>query len=80
MKETSRVHRYTVLFREAADELNWPNIVLHRLYYNGLPDRIKDLWARTDPPADFEDLVPAAKLDALTTATGNAWMKRKSST
>ena len=61
MKETSRVHRFTVLFREAADELNWPNTVLHQLYYNGLPDCIKDLWAKTDPPADFEDLIREAQ-------------------
>ena len=61
MKETSRVHQFTVLFREAADELNWLNTVLHQLYYNGLPNRIKDLWAKTDPPADFEDLVCEAQ-------------------
>ena len=61
MKETSRVHRFTVLFREATDELNWLNTVLHQLYYNGLPDRIKDLWAKTDPPADFKDLVCEAQ-------------------
>ena len=61
MKETSRVHQFTVLFREATNELNWPNTVLHRLYYNGLPDRIKDLWAKTDPPADFKDLVREAQ-------------------
>ena len=61
MKETSRVHRFTILFREAADELNWPNTVLHWLYYNGLPDRIKDLWAKTSPPTDFEDLIREAQ-------------------
>ena len=61
MKETGRVHRYTVLFRESADELGWPDEVLHRLYYNGLPNRIKDLWARTDPPADFTDLIREAQ-------------------
>ena len=61
MKETSRVHRFTVLFREAADELNWLNTVLHQLYYNRLPDHIKDLWAKTDLPADFEDLVCKAQ-------------------
>jgi hypothetical protein len=61
MKENSRVHRYTVLFREAADELGWPDNVLHRLYYTGLANRIKDLWARTDPPADFERLVREAQ-------------------
>ena len=61
MKETSRVHQFTILFREAANELNWPNTILHRLYYNGLPDCIKDLWAKTDPPADFKDLIRKAQ-------------------
>ena len=57
MKETSRVHRFTVAFKEAADELSWTDDVLHHLYYNGLPNRIKDLWAKSDPPAGFNDLI-----------------------
>ena len=61
MKETGKVHRYTVQFKEAADELGWPDIVLHRLYYNGLPNRIKDLWSRSDPPSDFNDLIREAQ-------------------
>ena len=61
MKETSWVHWCTILFWEAADELNWPNSVLHWLYYNSLPDHIKDLWARTNLPSDFEDLVCQAQ-------------------
>ena len=61
MKETSRVHQFTVLFREATDELNWPNTILHWLYYNGLPDHINDLWAKTNPPANFKDLVCEAQ-------------------
>jgi hypothetical protein len=61
MKENGKVHHYTVTFKEAADELGWPETVLHRLYYNGLPNRIKDLWARSDPPADFNDLVREAQ-------------------
>jgi hypothetical protein len=61
MKESSHVHRYTVQFKEAADELGWAPDVLHRLYYNGLPDRIKDLWARSDPPVSFDALVREAQ-------------------
>jgi hypothetical protein len=45
MKESSRIHRYTVQFKESADELGWAPDILHCLYYNSLPDRIKDLWA-----------------------------------
>jgi hypothetical protein len=61
MKETSHVHRYTVLFKESADELGWPDAVLHQLYYNGLPNRIKDLWARSDPPPIFDNLIREAQ-------------------
>lgn len=61
MKENGHVHRYTVLFKEAADELGWPNDVLHRLYYGGLANRIKDLWERSEPPSDFEQLVQEAQ-------------------
>ena len=57
MKHTGRAHRYTILFKEAADDLGWPDYVLHQLYYNGLPDRIKDMWAQEDPPANFDKLV-----------------------
>ena len=57
MKETGCVHHLMVLFRESADELGWLDSVLHCLYYNSLPNCIKDLWARTDPPADLEQLI-----------------------
>jgi hypothetical protein len=57
MQETSRVNRYTIEFMEAADELGWPDTVLHQLYYRGLPNRIKDLWVLSDPPPNFDDLV-----------------------
>jgi hypothetical protein len=43
MKETSCIHHYTVLFKESADELGWPDAVLHQLYYNSLPNHIKEL-------------------------------------
>jgi hypothetical protein len=42
-----------ILFKESADELGWPDTVLHQLYYNGLPNCIKDLWARSDPPPEL---------------------------
>ena len=61
MKETGCVHHFTVLFRESADELGWPNSVLHCLYYNGLLNCIKDLWARTNPPANLEQLIQEAQ-------------------
>jgi hypothetical protein len=61
MKETSHIHRYTVLFKESADELGWPNAVLHQLYYNGLLNHIKDLWARSDPPLIFDNLIHKAQ-------------------
>ena len=61
MKESDKVHKFTVQFKEAADEIGWPDIVLHKLYYNGLPSRIKDLWSRAAPPSDFEDLIQEAQ-------------------
>jgi len=61
MNKNQRVHRYTVTFKEYADELRWANEVLHPLYYRGLPDRIKDLWAQSDPPPLFTDLVAQAQ-------------------
>jgi hypothetical protein len=61
MKETSCIHHYMVLFKESADELSWPDTVLHQLYYNSLPNCIKDLWARSDPPPIFNDLVCKAQ-------------------
>ena len=57
MKETGHIHHFMVLFRELADELGWPNSILHQLYYNSLPNCIKDLWARTDPPTDLKQLI-----------------------
>ena len=62
MNEGSRVFRYTIPFRELADELGWPDVVLHRLYYKGLPNRIKDVWAASGPPPNFDDLVRASQL------------------
>jgi hypothetical protein len=35
--------------------------VLHRLYYKGLPGRIKDTWTRSGLPSDFADLVEEAQ-------------------
>ena len=61
MNENQHVHRYTVAFKEYADELRWADDVLHPLYYWGLPDRIKDLWAWSDPPPLFADLVAQAQ-------------------
>ena len=61
MTENQRVHRYTVSFKEYADELDWPDPVLHTIYYHGLPDRIKDLWTYNDPPASFQLLVSKAQ-------------------
>jgi hypothetical protein len=70
MKETSHVHHYMVLFKELADELGWPDAVLHQLYYNGLPNRIKDLWARSDLPPIFNNLIHKAQ------RTDNHYWKR----
>jgi hypothetical protein len=61
MSTNSHLHRYTVMFKEYADELGWPDVVLRQLYYNGLPTRIKDVWTRKDPPAAFDDLVKEAQ-------------------
>jgi hypothetical protein len=61
MKETSCIHCYMGLFEEPADELSWPDTVLHQLYYNGLLNCIKDLWARSDLPLNFNNLVHQAQ-------------------
>jgi len=61
MKESDHVHKFTIRFKELADEVSWPNPVLHHLYYNALPNRIKDLWARSDPPPLLEDLMREAQ-------------------
>jgi hypothetical protein len=61
MNDNQRVHRYTVSFWEYADELNWPDGVLRTLYYRGLPDRIKDLWTTSYPPANLNDLIAEAQ-------------------
>ena len=61
MSESQHVHCYTVSFKEYADELRWPKPVLHNLYYCGLPDCIKDLWACTDPPTSLTDLIAKAQ-------------------
>jgi len=75
MKEISRVHRYTVLFKESADELGWPYSVLHQLYYNDLPNRIK-----SDPNRVPPSMIPFLRHSGPTTATGNVSMKRRNST
>jgi len=61
MSHNSHLHRYTVMFKEYANELSWPNVVLRQLYYNGLPTRLKDVWIQKDPPADFDQLVLEAQ-------------------
>jgi len=61
INDNQHVHCYTVAFKECADELRWADDVLHSFYYQGLPDRIKDLWARTDPPALYNTLVDEAQ-------------------
>jgi len=61
INDSQHVHRYTVTFKECTDELRWADDVLHSFYYQGLPDRIKDLWARTDPPALYDTLVEEAQ-------------------
>jgi len=61
MNKNQCVHRYTVAFKEYANELRWADDVLHPLYYWGLPDHIKDLWAQSDPPPLFTDLVAQAQ-------------------
>jgi len=61
MNENQHVHQYTVAFKEYADELGWSDRVLHPLYYRGLLDRIKDLWAQTNLPVLFADLVAQAQ-------------------
>jgi len=61
MNENQHVHQYTVTFKEYTDELRWADRVLHPLYYWGLPDHIKDLWAWTDPLVLFADLVAQAQ-------------------
>jgi len=61
INDSQHVHHYTVTFKECADELRWADDVLHSFYYQGLPDRIKDLWARTNPPALYDTLVEEAQ-------------------
>jgi len=46
MSHNSHLHQYTVLFKEYADELGWPNVVLRQLYYNGLPTCLKDVCVK----------------------------------
>jgi len=61
INDSQHVHHYTVAFKECADELWWEDDVLHSFYYRGLLDRIKDLWARTDPPALYNTLIEEAQ-------------------
>jgi len=61
MNDNQHVHHYTVPFKECVDELWWVDDILHSFYYWGLPDHIKDLWAQTDPPAQYNDLVNKAQ-------------------
>jgi len=61
MSHNSHLHQYTVMFKEYADELGWPNVVLCQLYYNGLPTCLKDVWIQKDLPADFDQLVQEAQ-------------------
>jgi hypothetical protein len=61
MKEGGKVHRNTVQFKEAADKLGWPDNVPRWLYSNSLLNCIKALWACTDLPSDFNDLVGEAQ-------------------
>jgi len=61
MKDTGRLHRYTVRFKEAADDLSWPDSVLRQLYYNGLPDRVKNVWSKSDPPSTLDELIHQAQ-------------------
>jgi len=61
INDSQHVHHYTVTFKECADELRWADDVLHLFYYRGLPDRIKDLWAQTNPPALYDTLVEEAQ-------------------
>ena len=61
MLHNSHLHQYTVLFKEYANELGWPNVVLQQLYYNSLPTCLKDVWIQKDPPADFDQLVQEAQ-------------------
>jgi len=61
MNDNQHVHHYTIAFKECTDKLRWADDVLHSFYYRGLPDHIKDLWARTDPPAQYNDLVNEAQ-------------------
>jgi len=61
INDSQHVHCYTVAFKECADELWWADDILHSFYYQGLPDRIKDLWAWTNPPALYDTLVEEAQ-------------------
>ena len=61
MNENQHVHWYTIAFKEYANKLRWADDVLHPLYYWELPDCIKDLWAQTDLPLLFTDLVDQAQ-------------------
>jgi hypothetical protein len=62
MKDNGKVHRFTIQFKEAADEVSWEGDILHHLYYEGLALRIKDIWAQYGPPSSFNDLVNQAHL------------------
>jgi len=61
INNSQHIHRYTVTFKECADELWWADDILHLFYYRGLLDCIKDLWAWTDPPALYDTLVEEAQ-------------------
>ena len=62
MNKNQCVHQYTVAFKEYANKLRWADDVLHPLYYQGLPDHIKDLWAQSDPLPLFTDQAQQADL------------------
>jgi len=61
INNSQHVHHYTITFKECTNELWWANKVLHSFYYWGLLDCIKDLWAWTSPPAQYDVLVDKAQ-------------------
>jgi hypothetical protein len=65
MTDNQCLHWYTVAFKECANELGWSDSVLRRLYYHGLPNRIKDTWDTIRPPADLRTLIAEAQQSDL---------------
>jgi hypothetical protein len=55
-KDSAKATRYTLEFNRHSRRTGWNEAALARMYYKGLPDRLKDEIARVGRPDDLLDL------------------------